>query len=147
MALDTLELFARMLKCEAEGEGDEGMRAIATLIMNRAEIPYGEFSRVSNGGNVRNILTQDKQFTCFYDYINGQYNPQNIYNMRPDDIEYDIANWALNGGRLGSIGNSIFYFNPYSDTCPTYFPSNVGVLYTRIGDHCFYQPTSAYADT
>ena len=63
MAMDTRELFARMLKCEAESEGEDGMRAIATLIMNRAQVPYGEFARTSNGGDVRNVLTQDRQCT------------------------------------------------------------------------------------
>ena len=147
MAMDTRELFARMLKCEAESEGEDGMRAIATLIMNRAQVSYGEFARTSNGGDVRKVLTQDRQFTCYHDYINGAYNPQNVFNMTPDPIQYEIADWALNGGRLPSVGNSLFYFNPYSDVCPTYFPSKVGILYTRIGEHCFYAPTEAYADT
>ena len=49
MALTTRELFARLIKCEAGGEGDDGMRAVATVIMNRATITYGEFARVSRG--------------------------------------------------------------------------------------------------
>lgn len=82
-----------------------------------------------------------------HDNINGAYNPQNVYNMTPDPIQYEIADWALAGGKLSTVGNSLFYFNPYSNACPTYFPSKVGILYTRIGEHCFYAPTNAYADT
>ena len=52
MPLDTRELFARLIECEAGGEGEDGMRAVATVIMNRANIDYGEFARVSDGGNV-----------------------------------------------------------------------------------------------
>ena len=33
----------------------------------------------------------------------GSYNPQNIYNMRPTDIHYEIADWAIAGNRLGNL--------------------------------------------
>lgn len=42
--MDTRELFARLIECEAGGEGYAGMQAVATVIMNRANITYGEFS-------------------------------------------------------------------------------------------------------
>lgn len=64
MGLDTRELFARLIQCEAGGEGLEGMQAVATVIMNRATTYEGEFSRVNNGGDVRAIITQPGQFVC-----------------------------------------------------------------------------------
>lgn len=64
MALDTRELFARLIQCEAGGEGTDGMEAVATVIMNRATVDTGEFARVSNGGDVRAIITQPGQYTC-----------------------------------------------------------------------------------
>lgn len=123
------------------------MRAVATVIMNRATITYGEFARVSRGGDVRNIIEQPDQFVCMQTYVNGAYNSQNVYNMVPDDIHYEIVDWAMAGGRLPGIDHSLFFFNPYSNTCPPYFPTNVGVIHNRVGDHCFYVPTSYYADT
>ena len=54
MALDTRELFARLIQCEAGGEGEYGMAAVATVVMNRANATEGEFSRVGFGRN-RNI--------------------------------------------------------------------------------------------
>lgn len=147
MALDTRELFARLIKCEAGGEGDDGMRAVASVIMNRAFTTIGEFGRVSNGGDVRAIITQACQFTCMKEFVDGGYNSQNVYNMTPENIHYEIADWALAGNTDSSVGNSIFFFNPYSSNCPRYFPSRVGVIYNRVGDHCFYSPTDAYANT
>ena len=147
MAYDTRELFARLIQCEAGGEGDSGMRGVATVIMNRATIPYGEFSRVSQGGNVRNIILQQGQFTCLKESVGGTYNSQNIYNMNPTEEHYSIVDWALGGGRLAGVDNSLFFFNPYSSQCPTNFPTRVGVIHNRIGDHCFYIPTSYYAQT
>ena len=55
MAYTERELLARLIQCEAGGEGEDGMRAVASVIMNRATVPYGEFFRISQGGNVRNV--------------------------------------------------------------------------------------------
>lgn len=148
MAIDTRELFARLIKCEAGGEGDDGMKAVATVVMNRARATNGEFSRVSNGGDVRSIIEQPGQFVCMRTSVGNQYNPQNVYNMAPEDEHYAIADWALSGNRLGAVGDSLYFFNPYSDSCPQYFPTNgTGVLYNRINNHCFYTPTARYASS
>lgn len=143
VAYSERELLARLIQCEAGGEGDEGMRAVASIIMNRVRAEYGEFARVSQGGDVRAIIQQPGQFTC----LKTTNNDQNIYNMNPEDIHFEIADWALAGNTASSVGNSLFFFNPFSSSCPNYFPSNIGIIYNRIGDHCFYAPTAAYKDT
>ena len=145
--MDTRELFARLIQCEAGGEGYDGMQGVATVVMNRANITYGEFSRVNRGGDVRSVIEQTCQFTCMKTNVGGYYNPQNVYNMTPLDEHYDIADWALSGGILAGVDNSLFFFNPYSEVCPTYFPTRVGVIHNRKGDHCFYIPTVYYAST
>ena len=148
MPLDTRELFARLIQCEAGGEGLEGIAAVATVIMNRATVQEGEFSRVNKGGgDVRAVITQPGQFVCMRESVDGSYNSQNVYNMTPLPEHYQIVDWALSGGRLVGVDNSLFFFNPYSSTCPTYFPTRVGVIHNRVGDHCFYIPTSYYAET
>ena len=68
--------------------------------MNRVNATEGEYLRVSQGGNIRNILYQEGQFDCARETIRGAYNSQNIYNMNPTDIEYNIADWALAGNKL-----------------------------------------------
>lgn len=148
MSYSDRELLARLIKCEAGGEGEDGMRAVASVIMNRATVPYGEFHRISQGGNVRNIIQQPGQFTCMKTSVGGVYNAQNVYNLEPEQIHYDIADWALAGNTSSSVGNSLFFFNPYSDSCPTYFPpGGIGVLYNRVNQHCFYAPTQKYETT
>ena len=142
MAMDTRELFARLLQCEAGGEGPEGIASVATVVMNRATV------RISQGGDVRNIIEQMGQFVCMRTSVGGQYNPQNVYNISPEPLTYQIADWALAGNTFSAVGNSLFFFNPFSDTCPRFFPANgIGIIYNRIGDHCFYAPTEKYADT
>ena len=80
MPLSARELFARMIRCEAEGEGLDGMQAVATVIMNRVHVPYGEYMRL-NQGDLRKVLLQPYQFTCAMETVYGQYNPQNIFNI------------------------------------------------------------------
>lgn len=146
--MDTRELFARLLECEAGGEGEDGMKAVATVIINRATVPYGEFARISDGGNIKNIIEQAGQFTCLKTSVGGEYNPQNVYNLYATEESYYVADWALDGNVLSAVGNSLFFFNPYSNECPQYFPANlIGRFFTRIGDHCFYIPTAKYRDT
>ena len=45
--MTTRELFARLIRCEAGGEGINGMRAVATVVMNRVRVPYGEYRDAS----------------------------------------------------------------------------------------------------
>ncbi len=146
MAFSDRELLARLIMCEAGGEGDNGMRAVASVVMNRVNAPGGEYARTGQG-SIRKIILQPGQFVCASETERGQYNPQNIYNMNPEAIHYAIADWAIAGNRLLGLGQALWFFNPYSPLCRDNFPSEVGYFVTRIGDHCFYNPTDAYYNT
>ena len=124
------------------------MKAVATVIANRVNATEGEYSRISQGGNVRNIIYQQGQFDCATETIFSRYNPQNIYNMNPTDIHYYIADWALSGNKLNEIGDCLWYLNPFRPDCSSTFPSNgSGTFHTRFGNHCLYRPTDKYKDT
>ena len=144
MAYSDVELLARLIQCEAGGEGDNGMRAVASVVMNRVNITYGEYSRLHT---IPEVVFQPGQFVCAMEIVNGEYNPQNVYNMRPEAEHYAIAEWAIAGNRLPALGFALWFFNPYSPNCRDHFPTRVGEFVLRIGDHCFYNPTSYYADT
>ena len=146
MPFNDRELLARLIKCEAGGEGDTGMQAVASVVMNRVNDEVGEYGRVGQG-SIRNIIYQLEQFVCATDVHNGTYNAQNVFNIAPEQIHYDIADWAIAGNRLPGLGEALWFFNPYSLTCPEYFPSEVGTFVARIGDRCFYAPTDRYALT
>ena len=148
MAYSDRELLARIVQCEAGGEGDNGMKAVATVVLNRVNATEGEYARISQGGNIRNIIIQKGQFDSATETLLNQYNLQNIYNMNPTDIHYYIADWALAGNRLNEIGECLWYLNPFKPNCSSVFPSNgSGTFHTRFGNHCFYRPTAKYKDT
>ncbi|MBQ3075423.1 MAG: cell wall hydrolase, partial [Clostridia bacterium] len=60
MAYSDRELLARLIQCEAGGEGDNGMRAVASVVMNRVRTTSGEYGRVGN--TVRDVVYQPGQF-------------------------------------------------------------------------------------
>ena len=142
--MSDLELFARLIQCEAGGEGDNGMRAVASVVMNRVNVVYGEYGRYNT---LREVIFQTGQFNCARTVLGGQVNLQNVYNMNPQQIHYDIANWAIAGGRLTNLGEALWFFNPYSLNCQNFFPTVVGYFVVRVGDHCFYNPNTPYAVT
>ncbi|EPY2290804.1 cell wall hydrolase [Clostridium sporogenes] len=147
MAYSDRELLARIIKCEAGGEGQNGMQAVATVVMNRVRVPYGEYHRIGQG-NLRNVIYQPGQFDCVRDVLRGIPNPQTIWATPPEQVHYDIADWALSGNRLYNIGYSLWYFNPFRPSCPNIFPSNgTGSFQVRVVQHCFYNPTELYAQT
>lgn len=140
------ELLARLIQCEAGGEGRDGMFAVASVVMNRVHARGGEYARVGQG-SIRKIIFQPGQFVCASETENGRYNPQNIYNMNPTELNYEIADLAISGQRLVDFGEALWFYNPFSRGCRGNFPSEVGYFFTRLGDHCFYNPTELYFDT
>ena len=63
MAYSDRELLARLIQCEAGGEGENGMKAVAGVVMNRVHAKGGEYARVGQG-SIRNIIFQPYQFVC-----------------------------------------------------------------------------------
>ncbi|MCM0647994.1 cell wall hydrolase [Clostridium swellfunianum] len=147
MAYSARELLARILRCEAGGEGENGMKAVASVIMNRVNAPGGEYLRIGQG-DVRKVIYQKGQFDCVRSTLRGQPNPQTIWANPPEEIHYAIADWALSGNRIFTVGASLWYFNPFIPSCPYSFPYNgTGRFQVRVVQHCFYNPTSLYFQT
>ncbi len=147
MAFTDVELLARLIQCEAGGEGTLGMEAVASVIMNRVNATEGEYARISNGGSLYNIVFQPDQFACAETISDGLYNSQNIYNMEPEPIHYQIAEWAIAGNRVTDLGEALWFYAPYDNPCQEFFPNENGQLVVRINGHCFYNPTEAYKYT
>ena len=67
--MSDVELLARLIQCEAGGEGETGMRAVATVIVNRLRIPYGEYGEY---GSLRDVVTAPYQFECYLNAARGK---------------------------------------------------------------------------
>jgi N-acetylmuramoyl-L-alanine amidase len=147
MPLSARELFARLIACEAGGEGENGMKAVASVIMNRVHVAYGQYLRTGQG-DLRRVIEEPYEFTCLLTEVYGQENLQNVYNIAPEQQHYDVVDWALAGNVFPGAIETLWYMNPFRPQCPQYFPYNQsGVIFNRFGEHCFFQPTSLYAQT
>ena len=125
MAYSDRELLARLIECEAGGEGENGMKAVASVVMNRVTASGGEYARVGQG-SIRKIIMQPGQFVCASETERGAYNPQNIYNMRPTDVHYSIADWAMAGNRLTGLGDALCFSIPFRIPAARIFPRRSG---------------------
>ena len=119
--MDTRELFARLIQCEAGGEGDDGMRARSDGGNEQSHHNLRRVRQNKRRGNIRNIIEQENQFTCMKTSVGGYYNSQNVYNMTPTDVHYEIVDWALAGGRLAGVDNSLFFSIPTARRVPHTF--------------------------
>ncbi|MCX7921379.1 MAG: cell wall hydrolase [Clostridia bacterium] len=147
MPFSARELFARLIKCEAGGEGEAGMKAVATVIMNRVHVSGGQYLR-TGGGDLRRVIEEPGEFTCLMSTVYGEVNPQTIWATPPEDIHYAVADWALAGNQLQGVDQSLWYYNPFRPVCASLFPRNgSGSLHNRVRDHCFYLPTARYWET
>lgn len=148
MSFSDRELLARIILCEAGGEGENGMKAVATVVMNRVNVQTGEYFRVSEGGNIRNIIFQKNQFTCAIENISNMPNMRSIYTVSPDQVHFEIADWAISGNKLNEVGECLWFMNPGNKDCGLYFPPNQsGIFHTRVNQHCFFRPTEKYNTT
>ena len=129
-----LELFARLIQCEAGGEGDNGMKAVASVVMNRVRTSVGEYGRYNT---IPAVIYQDGQFNCVRTRLSGRTNLQNVYNMNPTNVHYEIAEWAMAGGRLANLWEALWFFNPYSSTCPNNFHRAWGIFKSALAITAF----------
>ena len=96
MAYSDRELLARLIQCEAGGEGDTGMKAVAGVVMNRVHARGGEYARVGRG-SIRNIIFQPYQFVCASETEQGRLQP-------PEYFQYAAGADPLRHCRLGHRG-------------------------------------------
>ena len=89
MAYSARELLARILKCEDGGEGENGMKAVASVIMNRVNVPNGKY--LTGSGELAQIVwglatppsTEDTQSNCPVWNITFLTSPWHIYLRTP----------------------------------------------------------------
>ena len=62
--MNDVELLARIIQCEAGGEGEDGMRAVASVVMNRVRQTGGEYGRYNT---VNDVIFAPRQFECATD--------------------------------------------------------------------------------
>lgn len=114
---DELDLLARLVAAEAEGEPYAGQVAVAAVILNRVDSP--QFPNSISGVAYQPL--------AFESVMNGL-----IWRRQPTAEAYNAARDALNGWDP-SYG-SLFFWNPSKPVSPWIWTRTIIV---RIGNHVF----------
>ena len=125
MAYSDRALLERLIECEAGGEGENGMKAVASVVMNRVTASGGESAREGQG-SIRKLIMQPGLIVSASETERGAYNPQNIYNMRPTDVHYSIADWAMRATVRRGSGMRCGFSLPFRIPAARFFPRRAG---------------------
>lgn len=122
-----IDLLARLLRAEAEGEGVQGMLMVGNVGINRIRANCSDFKGLRT---IPQMIHQPKAFEAV---------THSYFYQRARDKERRLARRVINGERLWPSKYSLWYFRPPGDCPPTWYNQpKVG----RFKLHCFYEPTA-----
>lgn len=121
-----LDLMARLLRAEAEGEGQQGMLMVGNVGINRIRANCSDFK------GLRTIPQMVYQPHAFEATTKG------YFYQRARESERRLARRAINGERVWPAKFSLWYFRPPGDCPQTWYDQP---LVARYKLHCFYEPT------
>lgn len=122
-----IDLLARLLRAEAEGEGEKGMLLVGNVGINRIRADCSDFK------GLRTIPQMVYQPHAFEAIQHG------YFYQKPRDRERRLAQRSVNGERDWPGKFSLWYFRPPGECPQTWYDQP---LVGRYKKHCFYQPTS-----
>ncbi|MBB6637088.1 cell wall hydrolase [Cohnella thailandensis] len=126
-----IDMLARLLRAEAETEGEMGMLLVGNVGINRVRANCSDFK------GIRTIPQMIEQPHAFEALQHG------LYYQGARDRERRLARRAVNGERNWPAEFSLWYFRPGSfenpGPCPPTWYNQP--LVGRWKKHCFYQPT------
>lgn len=122
-----VDLLARLLRAEAEGEGNLGMLMVGNVGVNRI---------ISNCLDFKDLRTINQM--VFQSPGGFEATQKGYFYQRARNSERQLARRNINGERFHPATNSLWYFRPTADTCPAqwYGQWNSG----RYKAHCFFSP-------
>lgn len=122
-----IDLLARLLRAEAEGEGIQGMLLVGNVGINRIR---GDCSDFKGLRTIPNMVYQPHAFEA---------TQKGYFYQRAWDSEKMLARRVINGERFWPAKYSLWYFRPPGDCPPQWYNQP---LVDRYKLHCFYEPTA-----
>jgi N-acetylmuramoyl-L-alanine amidase len=121
-----IDLLARLIRAEAEGEGELGMLMVGNVGVNRI------LSNCLDFRGIRSMREMVFQSPGGFEAVQKPY-----FYQRARDRERRLARRNVRGERQHPASYSLWFFRPTGNCPPTWFnQSNAG----RFKAHCFFQP-------
>ncbi len=132
-----IDLIARMIRAEAEGEGKLGMLMVGNTIVNRAVADCLDFRDVRS---IRDVIFQVQGGNYSFEAVQKG----NLFYNPARDLERDLARKLVKYWRQHPSKYSLWYFNPYGACPPTWYGQPLTGQYKQ---HCYYEPVANTCDS
>ena len=123
-----VKLLARLMRAEAEGEGQMGQLLVGNVCINRVRANCLDFK------NINTISKMVHQSPGGFEATHFSY-----FYKAPRAIDIRLARRVIKGERFTPATTSLWFYNPFKKECKTKWWGqwNSG----RYKSHCFYSPT------
>ena len=122
-----IDLLARLMRAEAEGDGKMGMLLVGNVGINRVRANCLDFKNINS---ITNMVYQNPggfeatQFSYFY--------------QPAREVDRKLAKRVINGERFVPATTALWFYNPFGENCRSqWFGQYNSGAYKS---HCFYQP-------
>ena len=132
-----LDLMARMMRAEGEGEGQQGMLYIGNVIVNRAVADCLDFQDVRT---IEDVIFQIQGGNYSFEAVQKG----NLFYQRARTAEKTLAKKNLDYWRDHPAQYALWYFNPPGECPPTWYDQP---FTGQFKNHCFYEPIAGTCDS
>lgn len=125
-----VDLVARMMRAEAEGEGQLGMLMVGNVIVNRLVADCLDFGQLRS---IPDVIFQIQGGNYSFEAVQKG----NVFYNRAREVERRLARKVLESWRQHPAKFALWYFNPYAPCPPTWYDQPFSGQFKQ---HCFYEP-------
>lgn len=125
-----VDLVARMMRAEAEGEGRLGMLMVGNVIVNRLKANCLDFRGLRT---IRQVIFQVQGGNYSFEAVQKG----NVFYNPARSVERRLAKLTLDYWREHPSKYALWYFNPYAPCPPTWYNQPFTGQYKQ---HCYYEP-------
>ncbi|ALQ70872.1 cell wall hydrolase [Bacillus cereus] len=125
---EDVKLLARLMRAEAEGEGQQGMLMVGNVGVNRVLGNCLDFKKVRN---LRQMVYQNPG--------GFEATQKGYFYQRAREQDIALARRTIQGQRFWPANFALWFFRPEGPCPPTWYDQqNSG----RFKKHCFFQPSA-----
>jgi N-acetylmuramoyl-L-alanine amidase len=125
-----VDLMARMMRAEAEGEGLQGMLYVGNVIVNRLKANCIDFKDLRT---IPQVVYQVQGGNYSFEAVQKG----NVFYQRARTAEKRLAKQNFYYWRQHTGKYDLWYFNPYAPCPPTWYGQPFAGQYKN---HCYYEP-------
>ncbi|MBT2602953.1 cell wall hydrolase [Peribacillus frigoritolerans] len=125
-----VDLMARMMRAEAEGEGLQGMLYVGNVIVNRLKANCLDFKELRT---IPQVIFHVQGGNYSFEAVQKG----NVFYQRARTAEKRLAKQNLDYWRQHPGKYALWYFNPYAPCPPTWYDQPFA---GQFKNHCYYEP-------